>query len=40
MGVSPAGLPAGLEIDGPAGADRTLLAIGRTVEAVLGYAAN
>ncbi len=40
MGVSPAGLPAGLEIDAPAGADRTLLAIGRTVEAVLGYAAN
>ena len=36
MGVSPAGLPAGLEIDAPAGADRALLAIGRTVEAILG----
>ena len=30
------GLPVGLELDGPAGSDRRLLAIGMAVEAVLG----
>ncbi|MFI7501887.1 amidase family protein [Streptomyces sp. NPDC049687] len=36
MGVAPNGLPAGLEIDGPAGADRELLALGLTLEATCG----
>ncbi|MGW4489526.1 amidase family protein [Amycolatopsis sp. NPDC004368] len=35
MGSASDGLPAGLEIDAPAGADRALLSVGLTVEAVL-----
>jgi Asp-tRNA(Asn)/Glu-tRNA(Gln) amidotransferase A subunit family amidase len=30
------GLPVGLELDGPAGSDRKLLAVGLAVEGVLG----
>ncbi|MEU1184225.1 amidase family protein [Streptomyces sp. NPDC005820] len=36
MGVARNGLPAGLEIDGPVGADRELLALGLTLEAICG----
>ncbi len=35
-GVTRSGLPVGLELDGPAQSDRTLLAIGLTVEKILG----
>lgn len=35
-GLGPSGLPVGLEIDGPAGSDRRLLAIGMAIEQVLG----
>ena len=35
-GMTPAGLPVGLEIDGPLGTDRRLIAIGLAFEAVLG----
>lgn len=35
-GLAPDGLPVGLEIDGPVGSDNTLLAIGLTVERLLG----
>ncbi|WP_213955944.1 MULTISPECIES: indoleacetamide hydrolase [unclassified Variovorax] len=35
-GMSASGLPVGLEIDGPLGSDRRLLAIGLAIEAVLG----
>ena len=35
-GLTRAGLPVGLEVDGPIGSDRTLLAIGSAIEAVLG----
>lgn len=35
-GLTSDGLPVGLELDGPAGSDRTLLAIGLAVEEVLG----
>jgi indoleacetamide hydrolase len=35
-GLTSDGLPIGLELDGPAGSDRTLLAIGLAVEEVLG----
>jgi mandelamide amidase len=34
-GLTPAGLPVGMELDAPAGADRRLLAIGLAVEAIL-----
>ena len=34
-GLTAAGLPVGLELDGPAGSDRTLLAIGRAMEAIM-----
>ena len=34
-GISPEGLPIGLELDGPAGSDRRLLAIAAAVEAAL-----
>lgn len=34
-GLTPAGLPVGMELDAPAGTDRRLLAIGRALEAVL-----
>jgi mandelamide amidase len=37
-GTTRAGLPVGLEFDGPAGSDRALLALGLTVEGVLGAA--
>ena len=37
-GMTPSGLPVGLEIDGPLGSDPKLLAIGLTIEAVLGTA--
>jgi indoleacetamide hydrolase len=35
-GVTSGGLPIALEFDGPAGADRTLLSLGSTVERILG----
>lgn len=35
-GLTEAGLPVGLELDGPAGSDRRLLAIGEALEAALG----
>lgn len=35
-GLTSDGLPVGLELDGPAGSDRTLLAIGLAVEGILG----
>jgi mandelamide amidase len=35
-GLTSAGLPVGLELDGPAGSDRALLQLGGAVEAVLG----
>ena len=35
-GLTAAGLPVGLEIDGPLGSDQTLLAIGMSMESVLG----
>ena len=34
--LSPAGLPIGIEVDGPAGSDRALLAIGLAIEQTLG----
>jgi Asp-tRNA(Asn)/Glu-tRNA(Gln) amidotransferase A subunit family amidase len=34
--LGPSGMPVGVEIDGPAGSDRTLLAIGLAIESVLG----
>jgi mandelamide amidase len=36
MALTKAGLPVGIEIDGPAGSDRKLLAIGLTLERILG----
>jgi mandelamide amidase len=36
VGRTPAGLPIGLELDGPAGSDRRLLAIGLALEALFG----
>lgn len=36
VGLSADGLPVSLEFDGPTGSDRTLLALGRTMEGVLG----
>jgi len=35
-GLTAGGLPVAIELDGPAGSDRRLLAIGLAVEAVLG----
>lgn len=35
-GLTPAGLPVALEFDGPAGSDRSLLAVGLALEGVLG----
>jgi len=35
-GMSRSGLPVGIELDGPLGSDRRLLAIGLAFEAVLG----
>ncbi|KPF74361.1 hypothetical protein IP88_08145 [alpha proteobacterium AAP81b] len=35
-GLSPARLPVSLELDGPAGSDARLLAIGATIEAIMG----
>lgn len=35
-GVTRQGLPVGLELDGPAGTDRALLAVGETLERILG----
>jgi mandelamide amidase len=37
-GMSATGLPVGVELDGPLGSDRRLLAIGMAIEAVLGRA--
>jgi indoleacetamide hydrolase len=37
-GMTPDGLPVGLEIDGPLGSDRKLLGIGMSIEALLGLA--
>ena len=34
-GLTPAGLPVGMELDSPAGTDRRLLAIGRAIEPIL-----
>ena len=35
-GLTREGLPVGVEFAGPAGADRALLALGRTLEGILG----
>jgi mandelamide amidase len=35
-GLDTAGLPVCIELDGPAGSDTRLLAIGRVIEGVLG----
>jgi mandelamide amidase len=35
-GLTPSGLPVALEFDGPAGSDRSVLALGLALEAVLG----
>jgi indoleacetamide hydrolase len=37
-GMTPGGLPVGLEIDGPVGSDAKLLAMGLAIEAILGTA--
>ena len=37
IGRTPAGLPIGLELDGPAGSDRRLLGIGLAVETLFGH---
>ncbi len=37
-GMTPGGLPVGLEIDGPVGSDTTLLGLGLSIEALLGLA--
>jgi indoleacetamide hydrolase len=37
-GMTPGGLPVGLEIDGPVGRDAMLLAVGLAIEAILGTA--
>jgi len=37
-GMTPGGLPVGLEIDGPVGSDATVLGLGLSIEAVLGTA--
>jgi mandelamide amidase len=37
-GMTPGGLPVGLEIDGPVGSDAKLLGLGMSIEAVLGSA--
>jgi indoleacetamide hydrolase len=37
-GMTPAGLPVGLEIDGPVGSDAKLLGLGLSIEAILGSA--
>ncbi len=36
VGLGPSGLPVGVELDGPRGSDRRLLAIGQAIEALLG----
>lgn len=40
IGVTGSGLPVGLEIDGPEGSDRRLLAIASRLEAIFGYSAR
>lgn len=37
VGIAPEGLPVALELDGPAGSDRRLLAIGQALESVFGH---
>jgi mandelamide amidase len=37
-GMTPGGLPVGLEIDGPVGSDTKLLGLGMSIEAILGTA--
>jgi Asp-tRNA(Asn)/Glu-tRNA(Gln) amidotransferase A subunit family amidase len=37
-GMTPGGLPVGLEIDGPVGSDGKLLGLGLSIEAILGHA--
>ena len=37
-GMTAGGLPVGLEIDGPVGSDTKLLALGLSIEAILGTA--
>ena len=37
-GMTPGGLPVGLEIDGPVGSDAKLLGLGLSIEAILGSA--
>ena len=37
-GMTPSGLPVGLEIDGPVGSDTKLLGLGLSIEAILGNA--
>jgi mandelamide amidase len=40
VGVTGSGLPVGLEIDGPEGSDRSVLAIAMTLEAIFGFSAR
>ncbi len=37
-GMTPGGLPVGLELDGPVGSDAKLLGLGLSIEAILGVA--
>ena len=37
-GMTPGGLPVGIEIDGPVGSDTKLLGLGMSIEAILGTA--
>jgi indoleacetamide hydrolase len=39
-GLTAGGMPVSLEIDGPSGTDRSLLALGRTIERILGTGAR
>ena len=40
VGLTPGGLPVGMELDGPGGSDERLLAIAETVEEIVGFASR
>ena len=40
VGLTAAGLPVGIEIDGPENSDRRLLAIAATLEQIFGFSAR